>query len=312
VLMPLFEELEITNSSEETLALACMAQFVNSGVLGFISWCGRDIRLYICRAIFMLIPLGWLGYAVGVTNNLSFKDMLITIYKEVDDDEFLEDLNKADINLLHTYMRLGFGCFMMFMSFFVMIGCCIGGMNRYCCPSYTGGTTPGCKSFCQWIIVWACTFNTGYFFVANIGAGMGMCTFFLLSIFLGAENKRAMPTAILIGAWVNLAPALANWFVLEASPYIRLMMMVPGMWFGTLFAPWFSKCGGPMCDLTLFFFALAISGAGVTAYAAIRIQEEKEDVNIDIAPLYSIPQVDEWFAKRADRIQAEKAAAGKH
>jgi len=306
ILMPLFEELEITKSSEETLALACMAQFVNSGVLGMFSWCGRDARLFICRALCMLIPIGWLGYAVGVTNNLSFKDMLIAIYKEVDDDSFLEDLNEADISLLHTYMRLGFGVFMMFMSFLVMFGCCIGGMNRCCCPSNTGGTTPGCKSFCQWIIVWALTFNTGYLFVANIGVGMGMCSFFLLSIFLGVEHKRAAPTAIVIGAWVSLAPALANWIVLEASPYIRLMMMVPGMWFGALFAPWFSKCGGPMCDLTLFFFALAISGAAVTAYAAIKIQEEKEDVDINIAPMYSIPVVDEWFEKRTERLAAAK------
>merc|ERR1719231_1552609 len=137
-----------------------------------------------------------------------------------------------------------------------------------------------------------------------------MTTFFLLSIFLGVEHKRAMPTDIIIGAWVNLGPALGNWVVLEAAPTVRLMMMVPGMWFGGLFAPWFSKCGGPMCDLTLFFFALVVSGVGITAYAAIRIQEEQEDVNIDIAPLYAIPQVDEWFQKRTERLAAEKAAAG--
>jgi len=305
ILMPLFEELEITKSSEETLALACMAQFVNSGVLGFLSWCGRDARLFVCRAICMLIPIGWMGYAVGVTNNLSFKDMLVAIYKEVDDDEFLEDLNKADIELLHTYMRLGFGCFMMFMSFLVMIGCCIGGMNRCCCPSNSGGSTPGCKSFCQWIIVWALTFNTGYLFVANIGVGMGMTTFFLLSIFLGVEHKRAMPTAIVIGAWVSLAPALANWVVLEAAPYIRLMMMVPGMWFGALLAPWFSYCGGPMSDLVVFFLALLVSGTAVTAYAAMQIQENREDVNIDIQPVIVNEFIDIWFEKR----RAEQAAA---
>ena len=298
ILMPLFEELEITKSSEETLALACMAQFVNSGVLGMFSWCGRDARLFICRALCMLIPIGWLGYAVGVTNNLSFKDMLIAIYKEVDDDSFLEDLNEADISLLHTYMRLGFGVFMMFMSFLVMFGCCIGGMNRCCCPSNTGGTTPGCKSFCQWIIVWALTFNTGYIFVANIGVGMGMTTFFLLSIFLGVEHKRAAPTAIVCGAWVSLAPALANWVILEASPYIRLMMMVPGMWFGALLAPWFSYCGGPMCDLVLFFLALVVSGTAVTAYAAMQIDKDSEDVNIDVKPVIVNEFIDMWFEKR--------------
>ena len=298
ILMPLFEELEITSTSEETLALACMAQFVNSGILGMFSWCGRDARLFICRAIFMLVPIAWIGYAVGVTNNLSLKDVLIAIYKDVDDFDFLEDLNEADINLLHTYIRLMFGCFMCFMSIWVLVGACIGGMNRYCCPSHTGGTTPGCKSFCQWIIVWALTFNTGYIFVANIGVGMGMTTFFLISIFLGVEHKRAMPTAIVAGAWVSLAPALANWVILEASPYIRLMMMVPGMWFGALLAPWFSYCGGPMCDLVLFFLALVVSGTAVTAYAAMQIDKDSEDVNIDVKPVIVNEFIDMWFEKR--------------
>ena len=305
VLMPLFEELEITKSSEETLALACMAQVVNSGVLGFVAWCARDVRLFVCRALFMLVPIAWFGYLVGTTNNLSFKDLLIAFDKEVDDPGFRDTIAKSDVELLHTYIRLGFGAFMCVMSVFVLIGCCIGGMNRFCCPSYTGGSTPGCKSFCQWIIVWALTFNTGYLFVANIGVGMGMTTFFLLSIFLGVEHKRAMPTAIVCGAWVSLAPALANWVVLEAAPYIRLMMMVPGMWFGALLAPWFSYCGGPMCDLVLFFFALLVSGTAVTAYAAMKIQENREDVNIDIQPVIVNEFIDIWFEKR----RAEQAAA---
>ena len=305
ILMPLFEELEVTKSSEATLALACMAQFINSGVLGFISWCSRDARFFICRALFTLTPFAWGGYMLGVTNNLTLKDLLISIDKEVDDPGFKEELDKNDIDLLHTYIRIGFGCFMVFMSLWVVIGACIGGMNRYCCPSRTGGTTPGCKSFCQWIIVICCSFNTGWFFVANIGAGMGVTTFFCLSLFLGVETKRAMPTSIVVGAWTALAPALSNWVVLEAFPYIRLLMMIPGMWFGSILAPWFSRCGGPICDLVLFFFTLLICGTAVVAFAAIKLQKMKEDVDIDIAPIYSIPVVDEWFAKKGEGHDAD-------
>jgi uncharacterized membrane protein YfcA len=307
VLMPLFEELEVTKDSESTLALACMAQFVNSGVLGFISWCARDARFFICRALFLLTPTAWAGYALGVTNNLTLKDLLITMSEEIDDPGFQEEMAKNDIGLLHTYIRIGFGCFMVFMSLWVVIGACIGGMNRYCCPSRTGGSTPGCKSFCQWLIVLACSFNTGWLFVANIGAGMGVTTFFCLSLFLGVETKRAMPTAIVCGAWTSLAPALANWVYLEAFPYIRLLMMVPGMWFGALLAPWFSRCGGPICDLVLFFFTLLIVGTAVVAFAALKLQKMKEDVNIDIEPMYSIPVVDEWFDKKAAEKAAEEA-----
>jgi len=297
VLMPFFDEMEITKSSEETLALACMAQVVNSGVLGFVSWCARDVRLFVCRALFMLVPIAWFGYLVGTTNNLSFKDLLIAMDKEVDDPGFRDTISKSDIELLHTYIRLGFGAFMCVMSVFVFIGCCIGGMNRYCCPSHTGGSTPGCKSFCQWIIVWALTFNTGWLLVANIGAGMGMTTFFLLSIFLGVEHKRAMPTAIVCGAWTAILPAFSNWFALGGGTYVRLMMMTPGMWFGALLAPWFSKCGGPMCDLIMFFFAIALCGVAVTTLAAIRLQAGSEDVDIDINPIYHVAFIDEMFKK---------------
>ena len=92
ILMPLFEEIEITKSSEETLALACMAQVVNSGLFGFFAWCTRDVNLFICRALFTLTPFAWGGYLVGVTNNLTFKDLLISVDKEVDDPGFRDEI----------------------------------------------------------------------------------------------------------------------------------------------------------------------------------------------------------------------------
>jgi hypothetical protein len=61
--------------------------------------------------------------------------------------------NEKDEALMHTYLRLTMGIFMVGMGFVGLFGACIGGANRFCCPSSTGGTTPGCKSFCQWIMV---------------------------------------------------------------------------------------------------------------------------------------------------------------
>lgn len=75
-------------------------------------------------------------------------------------------------------------------------------------------------------IAWAMTYNTGNMSVANIGVGMGMANFFLLSIFLGVEYKRAMPTAIVVGAWTAALPAYVNWVIIEAAPYIRLIWHV--------------------------------------------------------------------------------------
>ena len=109
-------------------------------------WMCRDPRLLVCRALFLLVPCAWLGYAVGVTNNLSFKDLLLQVNEEIDDISTREEIDKADIALLHTYLRIGLGVFMLLMSLFVLIGACIGGMNRYCCPTRSGGSHAGCQS----------------------------------------------------------------------------------------------------------------------------------------------------------------------
>jgi len=297
LLMPAFEQLDIAFTANGIIALSFWMQALGSGVFGFFAWCTRDARFFICRALFLFVPCIWLGYAVGVTDHLSLKDLLLDINEDIDDGEDIkEDINEANIDFLHTYVRIAFGCFMVFMSLWVLIGCCIGGMNHYCCPSRTGGSTPGCKSFCQWIICLGCCFNTGWLFLANIGAGAGVTSFFLLSLFLGVETKRAMPTAIVIGGWTAILPGVFHLIFNEQDiPYIRLLMMVPGLWFGTLLAPWFSRCGGPTCDLVLMFFLLLGAGTAIVAWGALHIQKDKDDLKIEIAPMYSIDLVDQYF-----------------
>jgi uncharacterized membrane protein YfcA len=216
-------------------------------------------------------------------------------YKGTDDPKLKASYDEHDIDLLHTYIRLGFGCFMVFMSIWVLIGVCIGGVNRYCCPSKTGGTTPGCKSFCQWLIVMACCFNTGYMFVATIGSGTGVTVFFLLSLFLGVETKRALPTAIVISGWVAALPAYRCVFFAETMPYVTLLMMFPGLWFGSILAPWFSKCGGPMCDLFLYFLILLGLGTATVLFAAMSINSGHEDVDIDISSSFEIDIVNSVY-----------------
>ena len=300
-MMPIFQRLHITLAPDETVALAFMMQFLNSGVIGFTSWCARDARFFICRALFLLTPACWFGYTVGVTKHLAFKDILLDIEADIDDKDNIRSdptFQEMDVNELHTYMRIGFGCFMLFMSLWVLIGCCIGGMNRYCCPSRTGGTTPGCKSFCQWIIVLCCSVNTGYFFVANIGGGMGVTTFFCLSLFLGVETKRAFPTAIVVGAWSAIVPiAMEMYFRDVSGGFIPLLMMTPGLWFGALLAPWFSRCGGPICDLVLFFFILVGAGLCLVAFGAAQLEKDKSDVKLESEPMFDLhfALIDEMF-----------------
>jgi hypothetical protein len=285
----------VCRSPQASLALACSIQAVANGLLGLCSWCARDVRFFVCRALFVLTPFAWAGYLVGVTEHLCLRDVLLSFYDDVDDEGFQEELRKSDIDLLHTYIRLGLGCFMVFMSLWVLIGVCLGGVNRYCCPSRTGGSTPGCKSFCQWIIAVCCSFNTGYIFVANVGSGMGITTFFVLSMFLGVETKRALPTSIVISGWTAIAPAAVNWLVLDGHAYVRLLLTFPGLWAGTLLAPWFSKAGGPMCDLAFYFVVLAACGSAVVVMAAASLSAGHEDVDLAFNPVVSISALNLLF-----------------
>jgi hypothetical protein len=133
-----------------------------------------------------------------------------------------------------------------------------------------------------------CCFNTGYFFVANIGAGMGVTTFFALSVFLGVETKRALPTAIVIGGWTAFFPFIVNFFVLDSTPYLRFLMVCPGLWFGSILAPWFSKCGGPTSDLVFYGLLLVGIGTAVICIASIALSKGEEDINLDLEPIFGL------------------------
>ena len=310
LLMPLFQELEVTKSSAATLALCSLTQSVSNGLLGWFMWMCRDPRLLVCRALFLLVPCAWLGYVVGATKSLSFKDVLLELNEQIDDVGTREEIDKADITLLHTYLRISLGVFMLMMSLFVLIGACIGGMNRYCCPTRSGGSHKGCYSCCQWLICMYCSMSTGYLFVANIGSGMACTTFFILSLFLGVETKRAMPTAVVIGGWTAWLPTTANYILLEATPYIRFLMIFPGLWFGAMFSPAFSRCGGPTCDLVWYFLVLVTVGTATVCWAAMAIQKDEEDININIRPLVDIPELGALFGGTMAPSMAPRLVGG--
>ena len=68
--------------------------------------------------------------------NQSIKDVLLAINESIDDDyegathSIREDINEADIALLHTYLRMALGSFCCLMSFFTLVGSCAGGLAR--------------------------------------------------------------------------------------------------------------------------------------------------------------------------------------
>ena len=92
-------------------------------------------------------------------------------------------------------------------------------------------------------------------------------------------------------------PALGNSIYSDAAStsYVRILMMFPGLWLGSLLAPWFSKCGGPMCDLFFYFVVLVGVGTYVVGMAAVKLGKGKEDINIDVDPMFSVDAINVYF-----------------
>jgi hypothetical protein len=142
--------------------------------------------------------------------------------------------------------------------------------------------------------------------------GVGVTTFFTLSLFLGVETKRAFPTSVVIAGWTAILPMLLSPSDPADAPYIRLLMIFPGLWFGSIFAPWFSKCGGPMSDLFFYFLFLLGTGTAVVAFAAMAIESKEADINLDVLqPKLSSPLVNDAFEGEAEGDGGEEAPATK-
>jgi len=81
------------------------------------------------------------------------------------------------------------------------------------------------------------SFFTGWMLMANIGVGITSITFLSLSVFLGADTQRTVPTAVVCGGWCSIFPLLLNSFYLKQLPLLRILLTVPGAFFGALFSP---------------------------------------------------------------------------
>jgi hypothetical protein len=124
-----------------------------------------------------------------------------------------------------------------------------------------------------------------------VGAGAAATSFVAVSVFLGVETRRALPTAVVVGGWASLAPLEAYWAAGDGAPHVRLLLALPGLWLGALAAPWLSKCSGGRCDLVLFSLLLLGVGTGVVGWAAVHLQNGQPDMVVDSAPLFGALQV---------------------
>ena len=58
------------------------------------------------------------------------------------------------------------------------------------------------------------------------GAGVGVTTFLSLSLLLGMETKRAIPTSVVCAGWSSLAPLLAYWVYIQVMVVRKKRTMV--------------------------------------------------------------------------------------
>jgi hypothetical protein len=232
------------------MALVSALHFFTNGVIGFVAWMARDVRVFVCRAMLVGIPAVWIGYLLGVTRGLALVDVVAAGTStqstsstvswglgenedtEMGNNEEQDDAdNEPRYGLIHTHLRLCLGCLMVSAALMTAIGSWLGGVNRYCCPSRSGGAHGGVCSICHWILYLACSCSTGYFFLATIGSGAAITMFLAMSVILGVETKRAMPTAIVIAGWASVLPFIDCFiYNTDSQPYIRLLMILPGIW----------------------------------------------------------------------------------
>jgi hypothetical protein len=91
-------------------------------------------------------------------------------------------------------------------------------------------------------------------FLATIGAGVAAPAFLSLTLLLGTEARRAVPTAVVCGGLASLAPLLVHSHALTSArlAHVRLLIALPGLWLGGAAAPWLHWLigGGRGSDLT--------------------------------------------------------------
>jgi len=238
------------------------------------------------------------GSNSGNSNNItssSSDDDDIAVGPHVELLKQLPFVADADVDLLATYLRMSLGGVMVILAMLALVGTCLGGgggVHRFACPSKSGGARrQSCGSCLAWFAVSACAFSSGYLFLANVGAGVAVTSFFAISVFLGVETRRALPTAIVLGGWASLAPLLAYRTADGGLPGVRLLLVLPGLWLGSLVAPWLSKGFGGRGDLFVFSVLLLVVGTGVVSWGAVHLQYSQPDMAVDSSPLFGTPQV---------------------
>lgn len=190
-------------------------QLLSNGYLGFFNNMARDPNRIIFNAFPTVVIPCWIGTAIGLTRKYTADEAIFFIH--------VEDRHRV------TFFRALFSLFSFCMAIFVFKIYSVGIDNW----KFSGAK----PSYCNWLKVIVVSFFTGYTLVANIGVGITVVSFLCLTVFIGHDPLRCIPTAVICGGWTAAFVVVLNSFLLNQLPLLRVLITVPGTFVGALTAP---------------------------------------------------------------------------
>ena len=240
IFAPLLTFLNITGP-RSTLPFCGTMQVISNGYLGFFNNMSRNPNILIWKAMPWVVLPAWVGTGIGITRRYTANEMIFMV--------------RVDPEHSVTYFRLLFAVFSIGMSVFVFRVWALG-IAAY--RSKSSGDT-----LVNWIKVAIISFLAGWILVANIGVGVTVITFLTLSVLIGYEPQRSIPTAVIAGGWTGIFPFLITSLYLHNLPLLRILITLPGTFCGALSAPYVASALGRQNILLAHAIFLALSGSSM-------------------------------------------------
>jgi uncharacterized membrane protein YfcA len=190
-------------------------QLLSNGYLGFFNNMARDPNRVIFTAFPAVVFPCWVGTAIGLTRKYTADEAFFFVH--------IEEKYRV------PFFRGLFSIFSFCMAIFVF---------RIYSVGIDNWKFPGAKpTNCNWLKVAVVSFFTGYLLVANIGVGIVVVSFLCLTVFVGYDPLRCIPTSVICGGWSAAFSVILNAYFLNQLPLMRVLLTVPGTFVGAMTAP---------------------------------------------------------------------------
>lgn len=191
---------------------------IGNGVFGFLRWLKKDDSLIIWESM---------PYTVGASSIGSIIGILL-----------LPALDAA-------YIKVMFAIFCLLLAIFVLAAVYRGGVDKVVeAPVIANNennvisvpsSSPLMKEY-AWYKVTLVSFFAGLVLVPNIAIGPAMTTYLLL-VLIGYNAKAAIVTGVITGGWACICPFILHLVVLKDVPITLWLLVLPGVYYGAMYAP---------------------------------------------------------------------------